>query len=85
MTRQVVHIVPGASGRQVGAVLRRFRLEAGMTQKQTGLRMGTSQAYVANVEAGRAPAMGIRTLIRHAAAVGYAVQVRLVPGRRRER
>ena len=37
----------------VGGELRRARLERGLTQLELGTRLGTSGAYVANVEAGR--------------------------------
>lgn len=41
------------TAKRVGAALRAARAEAGMSQRSLGERIGSSGAYIANVEAGR--------------------------------
>ena len=57
----------------------RARSEAGLSQAEVAVRIGTTQSAVARLEsAGGGHSPSIATLQRYASALGYKLQVRLV-------
>lgn len=60
----------------VGEEIRRARKELGLTQLEVAGRLGASQSYVANVEAGREN-LTIGKLAQIAGALGTALELRL--------
>lgn len=69
--------------RDLGRELRVARIAAGMTQRETGRRIGRSASYVSRVEHGRIAGIKMTDLARHAAAVGLKPWFRLFPAGRR--
>lgn len=69
--------------RDFGRELRVARISAGMTQRETGRRIGKSASYVSRVENGRIAGIKMTDLVRHAAAVGLKPWFRLFPAVRR--
>ena len=67
-------------GRQLGTALATARKSAGLTQLQVAKRAGTSQPYVASLEAGRRTP-SLSTLNRIAGAVGLRLTVGLQAGK----
>lgn len=63
---------------KAGALLQSARMSAGLSQEEIALRCGTSQSAIARLESGTANAT-IGTLVRSAAAAGYAINIELVP------
>lgn len=61
-----------------GALIQSARASAGLSQEDVALRCGTSQSAIARLESGTANAT-ISTLVRSAAATGYAIHIELVP------
>jgi transcriptional regulator with XRE-family HTH domain len=64
----------GVATQQAGAAVRAARREASLTQAQLGRRLGTSGAYIANVEAGREN-LTIGQLANIAAALGTGLEL----------
>ena len=64
------------TAKAVGEEVRRARREIKLTQSAFAERLGTSQAYVANVEAGREN-LTLGKLAQVAAALGASLDVRL--------
>lgn len=62
----------------IGELFKELRQEAGLTQREAALALGTSQARVPVLEHGQADVM-ITTLNRWAGLYGYEVQINLVP------
>jgi DNA-binding XRE family transcriptional regulator len=58
------------------------RTEAGLTQEQVAVSMGTTKSAVSRLEAVGGPSPSVATLRRYARAVGCEVEVRLVPASR---
>jgi predicted XRE-type DNA-binding protein len=56
----------------------RLRERAGLTQAEVARRLGVTQPVVARFEAGRAQRVEVRTVARHAAALGYRMHVTFV-------
>lgn len=69
--------------RDLGRELRVARIAAGMTQRETGRRIGRSASYVSRVEHGRIAGVKMIDLARHAAAVELKPWFRLFPAGRR--
>jgi transcriptional regulator with XRE-family HTH domain len=62
----------------VGPLLQDARTSAGLSQTTVALACGTSQSAIARLENGESNAT-IATLVRCAAAIGYAIEIDLVP------
>lgn len=56
-----------------------LRAEKGLTLQELADRVGTSKAYVSRLLSGRYSGLTLRTLTRHAAALGCAVEIKLRP------
>ena len=65
--------------RDFGRELRVARISSGMTQRETGGRIGKSASYVSRIERGRIAGVNMTDLVRHAAAVGLKPWFRLFP------
>ena len=63
---------------RAGSLIHAARTAAGLSQEEIALRCGTSQSAIARLESGTANAT-IGTLVRSAAAAGYALTIELVP------
>jgi|GraSoiStandDraft_45_1057281.scaffolds.fasta_scaffold265112_2 transcriptional regulator with XRE-family HTH domain len=63
------------TAKAVGEEIRRARRELALTQRELAQRLGTSQAYVANVEAGREN-VTLGKLAQLAAALGAGLEIR---------
>ena len=61
-----------------GALIQAARTSAGLSQEDVAMRCGTSQSAIARLESGTGNAT-IGTLVRSAAATGYAIRIELVP------
>jgi len=61
------------------ALVRELRERAGLTQGELARRSGTSQPAIARLESGQG-SPNLSTLERLAAAAGFALELRLVPG-----
>jgi transcriptional regulator with XRE-family HTH domain len=61
-----------------GAILRRARLRAGLTQRALAARASTSQSVVARIEQGRSDP-STATLARLLAAAGFELRAELTP------
>ena len=70
-------------GMQVAQDLVRIRERHGLTQKDIAARIGVSQPLVARLEAGKAPNVQLKTLIRYAAAADSSVRLSFVARRKR--
>lgn len=68
-------MIPLTSDREIGPILRRLRLDAGLTVRQLGTRANLSPSGIAKREQSQAGYVGI--LIETAHALGY--RVALVP------
>ncbi len=55
------------------------RLNAGLTQEQVAVSMGTTKSAVSRLEGVGAHSPSVSTLKKYAEAVGCAVEIRLVP------
>ncbi len=55
-----------------------LREKEGLTQTEVARRLGVSQPVVARFEAGRAQRVEVRTIAKHAAALGYQMRVTFV-------
>jgi transcriptional regulator with XRE-family HTH domain len=64
--------------RQIGPSLQNARSSAGVSQAVIARACGTSQSAIARLENGASNAT-IATLVRCAAAIGYAIEINLVP------
>ena len=60
----------------------RARSTAGLTQEAVAERMGTTKSAVSRLEAGGRLSPSVRTLQKYAQALGYEVEIRLVPTNR---
>ena len=71
----------GITAKQVGSALRAARGELGLSQRSLGERIGSSGAYIANVEAGRENlTLGQLTNLASALGAGLDISFR-VPAR----
>ena len=70
-------------GMQIAQDLVRIRERHGLTQKDVAERIGVSQPLIARLEAGKAPNVQLKTLIRYAAAAGSSVRLSFVAWKRR--
>lgn len=61
----------------IGALFKEMREEAGLQQREAAKIVGTSQARIPVLEKGQADIM-ITTLMRHAYAYGYRLEVSVV-------
>jgi HTH-type transcriptional regulator/antitoxin HipB len=59
---------------QIGAIIRRERRNAGLTQSELGRRIGLRQATISKLEAGR-PATQLRTLLDALTALGLEITI----------
>ena len=60
----------------------RARAEAGLTQAEVAVRVGTTQSAIARLESGaRKHSPSIATLQRYARALGYRLEIKLVKAR----
>ncbi len=56
-----------------------LREKEGLSQRDLALRIGASQPYVAKLESGRVQNLGLKTLIKYAAATGTRLTVSFEP------
>lgn len=68
---------------QLAQDLVRIRERHGLTQQNVADRIGVSQPLIARLEAGKAPNVQLKTLIRYAAAAGSSVRLSFVDRKRR--
>ena len=59
-----------------------LREKEGLSQRDLALRIGASQPYVAKLESGRVRNLGLKTLIKYAAATGTRLTVSFEPALR---
>lgn len=62
------------TGKQIGAIIRRARRKADLTQAELGLRIGLRQATISKLEAGE-PATQLSTLLDALAALDLEIVV----------
>jgi len=62
-----------------------LREKKGLSQRDLALRIGASQPYVAKLESGRVQNLGLKTLIKYAAATGTRLTVSFEPALRRRK
>lgn len=62
------------TARQIGAIIRRARRNAGLTQTELGKRIGLRQATISRLEAGE-PATRISTLLDALTALGLEILI----------
>lgn len=62
------------TARQIGAIIRRARRKAGLTQAELGKRIGLRQATISKLEAGE-PATRLSTLLNALTALGLEIIV----------
>ena len=74
-----LELKPGLDPREIGQLLRRARLRAGLTQSEVGRRMGVVQNTIARLEAGKSPPT-LATLSKFARAAGYRARFCLEAG-----
>jgi len=56
----------------------RLREREGLSQRDVARRLGGTQPVVARLEAGRGERLEVRTVVKHAAALGYQMRVTFV-------
>ncbi|MBI5442188.1 MAG: helix-turn-helix transcriptional regulator [Deltaproteobacteria bacterium] len=56
-----------------------LREKTGLSQRDLAERIGASQPYIAKVESGRVKNLGLKTLVKYAAATGTRLTVRFEP------
>ena len=65
---------PARSAKQLGAIVRRARRNAGLTQTDLGKRIGLRQATISKLEKGE-PATQLRTLLDALTALGLEITI----------
>ncbi len=62
------------TAKQIGAIIRRARRKAGLTQTELGKRIGLRQATISKLEAGQ-PATQLNTLLDALTALGLEITI----------